>query len=140
MGGLFRELFGLVRDAFPLPDWNQPDAVEAWLAIKVIPHLSKIISMIYQQIQATGTAVVELPDGRVITLFDSKAALVGSRDDIAAAIADRIDLPAFDFQELFQLLRDLLPIIAQIIALIFSLGPGPEPQPEPNPNPEPPVV
>lgn len=108
---LITAILAVVRAGFPFPDWRDRAAFIAWLS-----GLSG-------------------PTHDVIMLIVDRAS-VGAISEAEALAAIEAECPeAWGDGRFLELLKQLLPIILQILPLFLEPSPAPEPQPQPTPPP-----
>ena len=111
-------LLAVVKAAFPLPVFTDPDDIHDWLDTVNEP-LAKLIAAMVGQFNRTGRIVLDLPDGPLV-LADSGRCLavdaVAATERIAAA-GTVTDPKAWGDGKFLAILKMLLPIILQLLAI-----------------------
>jgi hypothetical protein len=134
---ILTDIVSLIGDAFPLPDFTVKEQVQKWLE-GMNDELACIIADLAKAYEKTGRIDIELPAGEVASFFigaNGKPCMNAEHQDALTAAVSAIDLDvgAWGDGTILSILKQLLPILLQILPFLVK-------RKEPTPPPAPPVV
>ena len=126
---LFLKLLAVLKAGMPLPVFADVKAVLAWWN-GLGPAAADLIAAMAVQFKVTGHVDFFLPDGSAVSIVEGADGRLEMSDDHQAMFCCAV-APGADGKWLL-ILKNLLPIILQILSVFFTVNPTPAPIPPVN--------
>ena len=123
---MFAKIFALVKDAFPLPVFADAVALAKWL-IAIAPAEADLLAALLTQLKTAGEAVIDLPTGPTITIYQRTDGTYGMSEDHQALLCSAVDTEVGADGTWLEFLKALLPFLMQLLPFFIKKDPVPKP-------------